>query len=659
MISKSLKGYQKYFLYTILFIFLGDICSSSKSVSFQTTTTGEKSQINTQLNSSTQRIDVTEIIKRARELTKKRSFTEAENLLRDFLSVDKENPAALYELATILSWDKQYNESIELYRKLLKLQPDNTGLRIEIGRVLLWQADSSGKQEYRRAAIREFELRVKDKPNDCFAIKQIGAAYLRLGELDTAYAKLFTVIRLCPNDEEAARLLAETYAAQEEFQKAIELLRILCDRNPEYPDIRLLLADCLFQSGEIELAEKEYRAVLRKYPFSIGALVGFGRILKGKGQLNQAKEHFQTASWTTPAKYPDTYVGLGDVESMREDWKKAVEYYKQALNVDPQNDQARSGLRQAQWMNGPKLDFEYNNYRASQGLSQEILGAKASKNFSGLGLWSLGYRKSRYIQEYEFDLFRSDYYLSWGMPIADWLKTEIGCTMSDFSENPNDEDNLYGWSTNVIVSPIPIAKLYLSYSRVPVSESFATINSNYYSDIFSGGLDGKISQRFSVQLSGYIARQHGTFSVGYWNFYHTEWVTLKVLPDLSQRWSGQAQISYQVLTDPVIFVRAGTSIFKSIRSQYLPYWAPESFPQEKLALSFSKFISGKFNFEFEARGTHVHEGSEWGYGVSSSLTLPLWNFIEVGVSGSIDEAGTKVPWNGKRVGALFRLLYVE
>jgi tetratricopeptide (TPR) repeat protein len=650
----NVGGYKKRFLAIILVVFLQIIPVQLAVVLPQVPSKGEVPGGTTVMSQVATKVDASETIKRAHELAVGHFFSEAEKLLRNLLATDPENAPALYELATILGWDGKYDESTALYSKLLKLQPENTGLHLEIGRVLLWQADRTGNEDYRRAAIREFESRLEHNPNDCLAMKQAGAAYLRIRELGLAQVRLHSAVELCPDDDEAQRLLAETLAAKKEFSRAIELLRGLIDRAPENPDLHWELADVLIRSGKADQAEHEYRTILHSYPFHAGSLIGLGRVLLWKGKLTEAKRHFQTALWTD-VRNPDPWLGLADVESRKECWRTAAKYYQRTLAIDPQNVLAKSGLRQAQWMIGPGLKSEYTYLHPSVGLNQELIGTEVTVCFSEPGMCSIGYRMWRFLEDNASALFRHDYYVLWRQLIAGWLRGEFRYTISDFSDQPADQRKLHGWSADVAATPIPAINLFVNYSRIPVAESYTTINSNYYSDVVGGGLDGRVLGRLSAQATGSIARQHGTFPLGYWNSYYQEWVILAFLRDDSERRRGEAQISYRLLDDPVLFVRGGVSIQKSIRARNLPYWAPKSFPQEKVSLNLARCMGDRFRWEIEVRGTHVHEGSEWGYGVSALFTARLWNLVEVGTSASMDEVGTQVPWNGKTIGAFLRL----
>jgi tetratricopeptide (TPR) repeat protein len=598
-------------------------------------------------------MDLTWAINQARALAQGHLFDKAESLLRGVLAEDPDNVFALYELATVLSWSGEYEESIELYRRGLNLEPDNSGLHMEIARVLLWQASLTGNEDYRRAAIREFESRLQQEPTDCVAIRRIGEAYLEMGDLESARARLASALELCPDDDQSIKLQARVLCAEKKVDEAVELLSTAAARLSGDHGLRWMLADCLVRSGDLNEAEAEYRACLEDNPYDVGCLVGLGRVLMWKCKYGEAEVNFRAAS-LADVKAPGPYLGMGELESRRGYWRAATRFYKRALDIEPQDDLARSRCRQASWMSGPGLKLEYSHSDASNGLDQELAEAEARMSASERGVLGAGYGRSRFTDEDAPALYRNDVHVYWQQQLSDWLKGRFNYSMFDFTDNPEDSGKLQGWSADFVVMPSSAIKLYASYSRIPVSESYATLRSDYYSDVVGVGFDGRITRRTSVQGQGSMARRHGVFPVGYWDSYHETWVVLDHIRDRSEQFFGEAQISYKLLGDSGVFLRCGTSIYRSVRAGNVPYWSPRSFPQEKLSLSFAKRVGAGFRLGIEARGTHVHEGSRWGYGMSVAAAI-VFKLIDIEASASVDDVGTQVPWNGRNIGAALRL----
>jgi tetratricopeptide (TPR) repeat protein len=603
--------------------------------------------------------DTSGMIRRAHELAEKRDFSGAKKILRDILAVDERNVASMYELGTVLSWDGQYDESIALFRKLLRMQPYNSSLHHNIGDVLLWKADRTAQQEFRRAAIREFEECVAASPGDCEARKKIGAAYLRLGAADTAYHILFLLKKDFPGDDEAVRLLAEASSAQGNDIEAISWLHELVNRKPRNAEIRWKLAEYLIRTGDLEAADQQYKAILERNQNHSGALIGRARLAQWKGDLDQSREYYENAVLWTSIRNPDPYLGMGDVQSMRGRWKEAVENYSRAMTIDPANDRSKSGLRQAQWMKGPRLDCDYGRNRASQSLDQDNFGVALKTSFFSLGIVALGYREWRFTESDASTLRRRDFSFTWKDIPAQWLKTEFGYTYSQFPDGLDRNRALHSWAVSLTLSPSVMTRFDLGYSRVPFSESFATINPNYHSDVVGAGIDLKFSQVVSTQISGDFSRQSGEFPVGYWNSYRSEWVTLITLPDRSERVRMAGQLSFQLSREPDVTIRSGISDLRFSQSTPLPYWSPASFLQEHVSFGFGKSGASGFGIRSDLHATHVHEGKQWGYGGSVTITVPLGGSFEIVALGSIEEVGTAVPWNGTSVNGSFRWRFAE
>jgi len=599
------------------------------------------------------------IVVQAHSLAEQRQFSQAEDLLKALLRSDEQNREALSELATILSWDGRYDESVASYRRLLVLKPEDTGIHLEIGKVLLWQADRTGNQEYRRAAIKEFESALTTDSSGYIAIKQIGAAYFQLGEVDTAYRVLSSLHKLWPDDDETMRLLAQTCVARQDLGEAVPLMRELVKRFPGNPDLRWELADVLMQAGELDLAEKEFQTVLAKFPFHSASRMGLAQVRERQGRTEDAKGLFQSAALWASIKNPAPFLGLGNVEAAQGHWRTAVDYYRKAATVDPGNELAEANLRQAQWTIGPAINTGFTQFNPSQGLGQRIFEVEASMNLSDWGTWAVGYKRGQFMQESVPDLLRKDFSISWTYRVAHWLTSKLHGIVSDYSENPNDSRKLFGWSADLVLLPLPSTRLYLTYARTPATDSYATINSQYYSDVFAVGLDADLTRRLSIQANGSLARYHGSFTPGYWDWYHSRWILMEERQDKSRHQHLEGQISYKFSFEPVVTLSAGASTVKTINSIFLPYWAPLYFPTEKIALTVARSTHKLFNYSIEGRITHVHEGTEWGGGLSALFTFRLLNFVEVGASGSVEQMGTHVPWDGNSIGAVLRIHYSE
>ena len=573
-------------------------------------------------------------------------YPEAAASILEILRSDPGNTAALYELATTLVWETEYEVAIETYRRLLELQPHNTGLHHEIGMAFLFRADKTGDSSYRRDAITEFETSLEHDPTNCASLKQIGAAHLRLGELEEARHRLDEAVQTCPEDHEAAKLLARTLAAQGEFATAIPLIRDLAQWNRAIPDLRWELADMLMRSGDLDGAEAEYRDLLSEYPRDTGCHMALGRLLLWRGDLTEAEQHFRTALWTDIGS-PDPYAALGEVASQRGKWSEAVSHYENALQVEPGSAAISEALGQARWRAGPGMRSEYVYYDASRGLSSETLLTEGDLAAPEPTLWTVGHRRNRFFEVGGPERSRIDYFSTVRQPLTPWLEATLGYTHSRFPDGDQSDEQLQGWLVTFDATPFARMGVTATYSRSPVSESLATIASEYYSDAVTLAGSYQILDGLRVGAHGCSEWRNGTFDLGYWNQYHGEWVALATMEDQSRRTNARLDLLYELRTVPLVSFTGGISNVRSFEGEHVPYWAPASFTKEELAVHVSNRLGTRFTWHATLRGNHVHEGREWGYGATLSMVARIGGAVEVGVSGTIDEVGTDVPWDGK------------
>jgi len=595
-----------------------------------------------------------QLIARACELATAREFKKAEDLLHDVLTRNPSDSHALYQLAVILSWDGKYDESILNFLKLLELEPDNINLHMEIGRILLWKADRNNDITSRQAAIEEFQTVLRARPDDCPAAKAIGATELKLKHFIAARNTLEAVTALCPEDPEARRLLAQAHAELEDYDRAIQILSDLVEKEPLNPDLRWLTAEYAVRSGNFDEAKNQYLNILGQYPYHVESLVRLGRIHMWQGHLNLAKKYLSLAE-RIGKKRPEVDLALADLQFRRSHYQRAIDYLQNALIHNPSIGDARKSLNLAQWKAGPGLLSTYRRFDASPGLDYQILGGGAWWVPLDIGTFELTYEQWRFTEGNGPELERDDYKIKIARPLQDWLRFETSVSYADFGRSPEKNGGQLGWS--FAFRAMPWASLGLSgeVAREPMSESFATIDNNYYSNMISSGADITVADWLVFSTAGSYAWRKGSYVLGYWNQYHEEWVEMATLDDFSkQKW---AEIAGQVrlLDIPAIYLRANASIQETIRGENLPYWAPKSFREEQLTMTINYNFGKGSIATVSSSGSHVHEGEEWGFGGSAEITWRLWNHLELSAFGSYVKTGTVVPWNGKSFGGTIRL----
>jgi len=89
-----------------------------------------------------------------------------------------------------------------------------------------------------------------------------------------------------------------------------------------------------WRQGESELAEKEFRAELQRFPSDPVSNCILGLILLEKSRPADAEPHFRAALAANP-RYSEALFGLGKAELALQNPRAAVEPLRKAIRIDP------------------------------------------------------------------------------------------------------------------------------------------------------------------------------------------------------------------------------------------------------------------------------------------------------------------------------------
>jgi len=125
----------------------------------------------------------------------------------------------------------------------------------------------------------------------------------------------------------------------------------------EYGRNNLSLGSILFQRGYPDSAEPFFQSAFRDDPTSAEALYGLGSIYLKQSNNTKAQDCFERASLlkaSYPETAPNTWNNLGILAARTGDTTKAIDYFKQALQLDPDHFVALQNLgnayrQQKQW----------------------------------------------------------------------------------------------------------------------------------------------------------------------------------------------------------------------------------------------------------------------------------------------------------------------
>lgn len=149
--------------------------------------------------------------------------------------------------------------------------------------------------------------------------------------------------------------LAAQYGGRGEYiSKAIENYKLAMVADPDTPALAQELAELYSQSGQLRSATSEFEEAVRRNPNDLNARRILGRFYTQRireGQqgrpnldmLRQAIAQFEAVGERAP-KDIDNWILLGRLQKLSQNSSAAERAYKKAMEVDPENEDALTGL---------------------------------------------------------------------------------------------------------------------------------------------------------------------------------------------------------------------------------------------------------------------------------------------------------------------------
>jgi|GEM_PF-3007208 len=225
----------------------------------------------------------------------------------------------------------KYEEAAKEFQKALEIDPGFHAARYNLALAHY----NMGKVD---EAISEFVHLTNSSYYFVNAHYNLGTIYLREGMLDEAMERLKIVIELEPNHAEAHFNLGYIYFKKDLLDKAIEEYKKGLEFKPQTLKGHLSLALIYEKKNMYKDAIDEYSKVLEIEPGNKDA----------KQELNSLKAIVQIKEElnVTPDDV-ESYIHLGHIYYSRGMYQEASNNYNRALQIDPQNELAKTSAQKA------------------------------------------------------------------------------------------------------------------------------------------------------------------------------------------------------------------------------------------------------------------------------------------------------------------------
>lgn len=311
---------------------------------------------------------------------------------REVLQKDPQNTKARTSLADVLSWQKKYDEAVTEYEKVLQIKPDDLEVKKKLAAVYSW------KKDFPKAEALYQEILAKD-PSDPKQAVAFAEVSFRLGKNQEAERMLQGVLEKDPKNKDAEILLADVYAGNKDFKKALKIYReVLAEKydrkvkakigdvlswkrdyrgafkiydellaEKDEKALRLQKARILGWDRKYRQATKEYRKILNQGPDNLVQTEMQAKEFYWGNRVKRAIQTYKDLIQKAPEN-AEAMFDLSQVYSYQSMWREAIKQYKDILDLFSDSFRAREGLQKAElFLSHPVLTSGYEFFRAHSG----------------------------------------------------------------------------------------------------------------------------------------------------------------------------------------------------------------------------------------------------------------------------------------------------
>lgn len=238
------------------------------------------------------------------------------------------NVDAWIRLGALYFDNKKYEEAEKILLQAIESFPDNYAINFILGLSLAQQSKNDEAVKYLKKAV---EL----NPTDVNTISAYAYTLNQLKQDEDAILYLNKALSIDPNDVNVMGTLALIYNAQKVFEKSDSLYEKALEIKSDDPLINNNYAYSLSTRGiQLDRALKMVNIALEKDSLNTAYLDTKGWILYQLGRYDEAK-YFISRAIELGTKSAVIIDHLGDVEFNLGNKEKAIELWKEALQLDP------------------------------------------------------------------------------------------------------------------------------------------------------------------------------------------------------------------------------------------------------------------------------------------------------------------------------------
>ncbi|MGH9508892.1 MAG: tetratricopeptide repeat protein [Terriglobales bacterium] len=228
-----------------------------------------------------------------------------------------------------------------------------------------------GRSEFAGKAIEEYKLALENDPGSEFLNAELAELYAKTGRIRDAVLEAQEILKRDPKNLEARKLLGRIYLrslgdtqsgvqSQEMLRLALEQLEEIVRLEPQNVENHLLLGRLYILNRLMDKAESAFQAAINVSPSSEEALTSLAYLYNEEGESARAAQVLEAVP--VAQRTPKIYAALGFTYERMRELKKAIEAYRTAADMDPENLDSLRGLAQNLYSDG-QVDAALAQYK--------------------------------------------------------------------------------------------------------------------------------------------------------------------------------------------------------------------------------------------------------------------------------------------------------
>lgn len=202
-------------------------------------------------------------------------------------------------------------------------------------------------------ATKDFQLARQLAPRLVSPLYGLAIVSRMAGDFPAALQLLDTALQIEPTDDGCLLERARLLATKDDLQAATRDLDTVLEHDPDSLPALLSRARIRLDLGKLDDARRDFDAILKQEPESMEALIGRSVLSEQSGDADSARDDLQKATEHSPEKSDRIEVARlliqAAIAHRNEQFEDAVALCSQALEIDPDNYEARLERARAWW----------------------------------------------------------------------------------------------------------------------------------------------------------------------------------------------------------------------------------------------------------------------------------------------------------------------